>query len=71
MRQENIMKLITRDELATRWSLSKRTIDRLREYGIIPWTDLSKGIGKRPIVRFRLYDIESYEEKNTKKLKFQ
>ena len=62
------MELLTRNDLAKRWSVSKRTIDRLRKYGMVPWTDLSKGRGGKAIVRFRLGDIELYEERTTKKL---
>jgi hypothetical protein len=53
----------SRQTLARRWNTSTRTIDRLRQRGVLPWVDLSAGHGGRPIVRFRLQDIESYEAK--------
>lgn len=37
--------------------------DMLYEAQLLPWIDLSAGRGKRPMVRFRLEDIEQYEEK--------
>lgn len=55
------MKLITRSELAKRWCTSERTVDRRRKDGLIPWLDIAGGRGKRPLVRFRLEDIEDYE----------
>jgi len=55
------MKLLTRPELANRWDTSERTIDRRRKLGLLPWVDVAGGHGKRPIVRFRVEDIEMYE----------
>lgn len=55
------MKLLTRQELAERWATSIRTIDRRRKFGLIRWVDLSGGVGSRPMVRFRLSDVEHYE----------
>ncbi len=57
------MKLLTRHELAERWSTSIRTIDRRRKDGLIRWIDLAGGRGSRPSVRFHLADIEAYEGK--------
>jgi hypothetical protein len=54
---------LTREALATRWSVSVRTIDRRRLDGSLSWTDLNAGRGHKPIVRFLLKDIEDYEEK--------
>jgi hypothetical protein len=51
----------TREQLARRWSVSVRTIDRLRQRGQLPWIDLSGGTGARPVVRFKLSEIEDYE----------
>ena len=56
------MELMTREDLAARWKTSVRTIDRRRELGLVPWMDLAGGRGNRPCVRFKLSDIESYEE---------
>jgi hypothetical protein len=61
------MKLITRLELAMRWGTSQRTIDRRRRQGTLTWLDLAGGHGKRPIVRFRLEDIEMYENQMLQK----
>ena len=55
--------MLTRNELAKRWSTTPRTIDRRRTMGLLPWVDLARGKGKRPQVRFRLEDIEEYERK--------
>lgn len=52
---------LTRVDLANRWNSSVRTVDRLRQRGLLPWVDLSAGRGGRPIVRFTLTDIEEYE----------
>jgi hypothetical protein len=54
---------LTREALSKRWGITTRTIDRQRILGLLPWRDLSNGIGKRPIVRFKLSDIEEYEKK--------
>ncbi len=53
---------LTREDLAKRWNASTRTVDRLRQHGLIPWVDLSAGRGARPLVRFRLADVEDYEK---------
>jgi predicted DNA-binding transcriptional regulator AlpA len=58
-----IDRLLTKNEVAQRWQQSKQTVDRHRRLGQLPWIDLSGGIGVRPVVRFRLSDIEQYEEK--------
>ena len=55
--------MLTRNELAKRWSTTPRTIDRRRAMGLLPWVDLARGKGKRPQIRFRLEDIEEYERK--------
>jgi len=54
---------LTREAVATRWSVSTRTVDRRRQDGILPWVDLNRGRGRKPIVRFSLKDIEDYEGK--------
>jgi hypothetical protein len=59
--EEDKMGMLNRLDLANRWKTSIRTIDRKRKFGLLPWIDLSGGAGKRPIVRFRLEDIEEYE----------
>jgi hypothetical protein len=55
--------LLTREAVAARWSVSLRTLDRLRQDGLIPWVDLRSGRGAKPIVRFCLEDIEDYEQR--------
>jgi hypothetical protein len=57
------MTLFTRELLAKRWQTSTRTIDRRRALGLLPWIDLTRGLGKRPQIRFRLEDVEEYEQK--------
>ena len=54
---------LTRQDLANRWQTHTRTIDRLRNAGLIPWVDISGGKGRRPIVRFHLKDVEAYENR--------
>jgi hypothetical protein len=54
--------LLTREHLAARWSVSLRTLDRLRQDGLIPWVDLRRGRGGKPLVRFLRADIEDYEQ---------
>jgi hypothetical protein len=54
--------LLSREALASRWSVSVRTIDRLRQDGCLPWVDLRRGLRGKPIVRFMLPDIEEYEQ---------
>jgi hypothetical protein len=54
---------LSRDQLAERWGISPRTVDRMRMDGRIPWLDLSGGKGNRPLVRFKLDDILAYEER--------
>jgi len=61
------MELITRLDLAKRWQTSTRTVDRKRQLGLLPWIDIAGGHGKRPIVRFRLEDIEMFENSMTQK----
>ncbi len=60
---------LTREAVATRWSVSTRTVDRRRRDGILPWVDLNVGRGGKPIVRFLLKDIEDYEEKGRLEIK--
>lgn len=55
--------LLTRYALAKRWGTSVRTVDRRKDYGLLPWIDLAGGRGNRPMVRFQLSDVERYEEK--------
>lgn len=59
---------LTREALATRWSVSVRTVDRRRLDGSLSWTDLNAGRGHKPIVRFLLKDIEDYEQKGRLKI---
>lgn len=60
--EKTIDKLFNRKDLAERWGTSVRTIDRKRQDGLIRWIDLAGGRGRRPLVRFKLSDIEAYEE---------
>lgn len=54
---------MTRQELAARWRVSIRTIDRLRGIGELRWVDIADGRGARPCVRFRLADILALESR--------
>jgi len=54
--------LLTKDQVAKRWLCSKRTLDRLRLDGKLPWLDLTNGRGCKPLIRFREADILAYEE---------
>ena len=58
--------LLSRQQLAERWGLTTRTIDRRRTECLIPWVDLSGGRGDRPVVRFKLEDIEAFEAEGRK-----
>ena len=60
MTQEN---LLSRQDLADRWRVSLRTVDRLRQDGRIPWIDVAGGKGARAIVRFEVGDILAYERR--------
>ena len=53
--------MITREELARRWKLSVKSVDRRRKDGALPWVDIAFGRGSRPAVRFRVEDIEQLE----------
>jgi hypothetical protein len=54
---------LTREAVAARWSVSVRTVDRLRQDGSLPWVDLRGGRGGKPIVRFPIADVEDYEQR--------
>ena len=53
---------LSRQALASRWNTSTRTVDRLRQAGKLPWIDFSVGRGARPLVRFKIEDVEAYEQ---------
>ncbi len=53
---------LSRAALATMWHVSIKTIDRLREADKLPWVDLSGGRGTRPLVRFKIEDVEAFEQ---------
>ncbi len=53
---------LSRTGLAARWHVSVKTIDRLREADKLPWVDLSAGHGPRPLVRFKIEDVEAFEQ---------
>ncbi|MFH1113714.1 MAG: hypothetical protein V1792_07305 [Pseudomonadota bacterium] len=54
---------LSRVELAERWRMSIKTVDRLRSSGCLPWIDVSGGRGARPIVRIQLHDVIQFEER--------
>ena len=53
----------SRKQVADRFGCSVRKVDRLRLLGLLPWIDLTAGIGKKPTVRIRLEDIIAFETK--------
>lgn len=55
--------LLNRAQLAKRWNCSVRNVDRLRRHCLLPWIDLTAGQGGKPLVRFRIDDIEEFEKK--------
>jgi len=55
---------LTRQQLAKRWKVQLKTVDRLRQRGLLPWMDLSGGHGKKSLVRFSISDVEHYESRN-------
>lgn len=59
----------SRQQLAKRWNCSTRKIDRLRNLGLLPWLDLTAGLGKKPLVRLHLEDILAFEAKYLMKIK--
>jgi len=56
--------LMSRRQLALRWGVNAKTIDRLRQRGLLPWMDVSGGHGKKRCVRFFISDVQSYEARN-------
>ena len=60
-RKEFQMSLLSRHQLAQRWSVSIRTIDKLRASGALPWLDMNLGGKRKPLVRFKLEDVEVCE----------
>ena len=59
----------SRIDVAKRWGCSVRKIDRLRMLGLLPWLDLTAGLGKKPLVRIRRADVVLFEEDNYMDLK--
>ncbi len=55
----NTGSLMTQDDLAARWQVTKMTLLRRRSAGLLPFVKLGRG------VRFRLADVIAIEEKNT------
>jgi len=56
--------LISRRQLALRWGVNAKTIDRLRQRGLLPWMDLNGCHRKKSLVRFSMSDIQTYEDRN-------
>lgn len=57
--------LITRTELAKRWRVDTKTVDRMRQAKLLVWIDISGGRNARPIVRFTEADVVAFEERGT------
>ena len=58
---ESHEQFMTRQELAARWGVNAKTIDRLRTSGRLPWLNLAARGKKRPTVRLALHDIRALE----------
>jgi len=57
---------LTRHDVARKWGVTLRTVDRLRFEGVLAWLDISAGRSARPQVRFRLCDVMAVEEQMRK-----
>lgn len=57
------MQYLTTTELAARWSIAENTIRRWRTEGSGP-NFIKLGNGIRSAVRYKLSDIEEYEQQN-------
>lgn len=55
--------MLTTEELARRWKVAQNTLRKWRVDGIGP-SYIKMGEGKNATVRYKLEDIESYEERN-------
>lgn len=55
--------MLTRKQLAERWGTSVRTVDRRVRQRLLRFLDLTRGLGKRPQIRFSLDDVLEYERK--------
>ena len=55
--------LLTRNQLAKLWNYSNWKVDRLRQSGLFPWIELAGKDSKKPMPRFRLADVISFEKK--------
>ncbi|MEW6352238.1 MAG: helix-turn-helix domain-containing protein [Thermodesulfobacteriota bacterium] len=54
---------LTREQLAQRWGIGLKTLDRLRASGRLAWINLSaEEDGQRDLVRFKPADIEAFEQ---------
>ena len=53
--QDKAVRLVSRNELSTRWSFSKETLKRREKSGLLPFLKIGKE------VRYRLSDIELIE----------
>lgn len=56
--------LLTDKDVAKRWGCSRKTPGRRWKEGKLPWIDIAGKNAKKPMPRFRLADVISYEEKN-------
>jgi hypothetical protein len=53
--------LLTKRDVMERLRISLQTCDRLRKRGHLPWLNI--GSGRKPLVRFRRSDVETFEER--------
>lgn len=61
--------VLNRKEAAQALGFSLRTLDRLRESGLLPWVDASGGRGSRPAVRFFQKDLDEFLLQNRKDIR--
>lgn len=61
------MTMLTTEELARRWKIAQNTLRKWRVDGFGP-NYIKMGDGKNATVRYKLQDIEAYEERNYAKI---
>lgn len=59
-------KMLTADNVASRWSLHKATVLRMFHSGVLPGVALCRG-KSRTTVRFKLSAVEAFERKREAK----
>ena len=62
------MQMLTTEELARRWRMNENTLRRWRLDGLGP-NYIKMGEGPKSSVRYRLADIENFEDRNYQTIK--